>query len=299
MMGYRGYQLKNSIRIGLILVAAVLSGSQLVSAAAPGEPPAAEPSKVAPDDISGTWERDLFAGSFAPPGASAGGRPGGFPGGGAPPAIPGSFPGGGPPGPPGVPGGNMPPMEKPLNERVPSLPDGNVIPLRPQFLPLYRELEAKRGAPTGYSAGNSGCKPLGTPENMMGAPPYPIRIVQKPNFIAILLEEGWYFRAIYVGGKHPDEVNPSFNGHSIAHWEGKTLVVETVALRAETLNFISLPHSPEMKITERIRRTAPDRLEDRIEIDDPVMYSSPFVFTSVFKRTSEEQIEYVCEDRAP
>lgn len=189
-------------------------------------------------------------------------------------------------------------MQKPISERVPSLPDGTAIPLREQFLPLFRELEAKRDAPSAYSQTKSGCKPLGTPEDMMGAPPYPIRIVQKPNFIAVLLEEGWYFRAIYIGGKHPEEIVPSFHGHSIAHWEGKTLVVETVALRDESLRFISLPHSPEMKIIERIRRTAPDRLEDRIEVNDPVMYSKPFAFTSVFNRTSQEQIEYVCEDRA-
>jgi hypothetical protein len=292
----------NSIRVGLLLVAAVLSGSRPAGAVDSAERHEPRTGAGAPEDLSGTWERDFLAGSFAPPGIPSGGRAAVLPGGGPPPAPPGGFPGGGPPPipPGGFPGGgNLPPMQRPLSERMPTLPDGVVLPLRPQFLPLYRELETKRETPAGYSTVKSGCKPLGTPENMMGAPPYPIRIVQKPNFIAILLEEGWYFRAIYVGGKHPDEIIPSFNGHSIAHWEGKTLVVETVALREETLNFISLPHSPEMKIIERIRRTAPDRLEDRIEINDPVMYSKPFAFTSVFNRTRQEQIEYVCEDRTP
>ncbi|MDP9083661.1 MAG: hypothetical protein M3N50_07845 [Pseudomonadota bacterium] len=304
--------MKKSIRIAPLLLAAALCYVQLTGAAALAESNQKRPA-AAPDDLSGTWQRDFLAGSFAPPGIPSRGRtgafpggappppPGGFPGGAPPAAPPGGFAGGQPPGPPpGAPGGGgVLPTQQPLSERVPTLPNGTVIPLRPQFLPLYRELEAKRDAASAYSTSKSGCKPLGTPENMMGAPPYPIRIVQKPNFIAILLEEGWYFRTIYMGGKHPEEINPSFNGHSIGHWEGKTLVVETVALREEVLNFISLPHSAEMRIVERIRRTAPDKLEDRIEINDPVMYSKPFAFTSVFNRTREEQIEYVCEDRTP
>ena len=43
-------------------------------------------------------------------------------------------------------------------------------------------------------------------------------------------------------------------------------------------------------------RTGPDVLEDLIEIHDPLTYSRPFTFKSVFNRTKEEQIEYICED---
>ncbi|MDP9083652.1 MAG: hypothetical protein M3N50_07800, partial [Pseudomonadota bacterium] len=148
-----------------------------------------------------------------------------------------------------------------------------------------------------YANTSARCLPLGTPQNMMGAPPYPIRIVQTADFIAILLEEGWEFRAIYLGGKHPQELIPSFMGHSVAHWEGKTLVIDTVGLRAETtLNYTGLPHSEQLRLVERMRRTAPDVLEDLIEIHDPLMYSKPFTFKSVFHRSKQEQIEYICED---
>ncbi|MDP8983784.1 MAG: hypothetical protein M3N97_01855 [Pseudomonadota bacterium] len=96
-----------------------------------------------------------------------------------------------------------------------------------------------------------------------------------------------------MSAKHPDEMVLSFNRRSIAHSEGKTLVIETVGLRDEMLACVQLPHSPS-RVIER-HRTKPDRPVDVIELGDPV-YSKSFTFTSVFNCTSEEQIEYACED---
>jgi hypothetical protein len=211
--------------------------------------------KGAPDDLTGTWQRDYLASNFQPQATSK------------------------------------------STDKVFTLRDGTVIPLLPQAEKVYRQRVAMGETAQVFANTTARCLPLGTPQNMMGAPPYPIRIVQTPDFIAMLLEEGWEFRAIYVGGKHPKEMIPSFMGHSIAHWEGKTLVIETVGLRAETtLNFTGLPHSEQMRVVERVRRTGPDVLEDLIEIHDPLTYSRPFTFKSVFNRTKEEQIEYICED---
>lgn len=193
-------------------------------------------------------------------------------------------------------GGNAPAefKNKPTDP-VFSLADGTVIPLRPDAEKIYRERVAMAETDRPWANTAARCLPLGHPQMMMGAP-YPLRIVQRPEFIAILAEEGWVFRAIYVNGRHPAEVVPSFMGHSVAHWEGKTLVIDTVALRADTtLNFTGLPHSAKLHVVEHIRRTAPDTLVDMILIDDPVTYSKPFTFKSVFKKGIEEQIEYICE----
>lgn len=187
--------------------------------------------------------------------------------------------------------------ENPSSSKVFTLADGSPIPLKPDALKVYRERVAMGETPNVFANTTAKCLPLGTPQNMMGAPPYLLRFVQTPDFIAILLEEGWEFRAIYMNGKHPEELLPSFMGHSIGRWEGKTLVIETVSLREETtLNFTGLPHSAAMKVVERISRTDPDTLVDLIEIDDPVMYFKPFTFKSVFRRSADAQIEYICED---
>ncbi|MDP8984555.1 MAG: hypothetical protein M3N97_05835 [Pseudomonadota bacterium] len=191
----------------------------------------------------------------------------------------------------------LPQTDNKSTDKVFTLGDGTVIPLRPEAEKVYRQRVAMAETAQVFANTSSRCLPLGTPQNMMGAPPYPIRIVQTDDFIAILLEEGWEFRAIYMGGTHPQEMVPSFMGHSVGRWEGKTLVIDTVGLRTETtLNYTGLPHSEQLRLVERMRRTAPNVLEDLIEVHDPVMYSKPFTFKAVFNRIKEQQIEYICED---
>jgi len=123
--------------------------------------------------------------------------------------------------------GNFFPNNK-SSDLVFTLSDGTVIPLLPDAEKIYRGRVAMGETANVFANTAARCLPLGTPQNMMGAPPYPMRIVQRPEFIAILLEEGWEFRAIYMNGKHPEESIPSFMGHSIGHWEDDTLVVDRV-----------------------------------------------------------------------
>lgn len=176
-----------------------------------------------------------------------------------------------------------------------ALTDGQLIPLRPEFEKLYRSRLRMNQTTRPFAGTTSRCLPPGTPYNMMG-PPYPIRIVQQPQFIAILLEEGWTFRAIYMNEQHPEQLIPSFMGHSTGHWDGKTLVIDTVGMREDTsLNGSGLPHSGKMVVTERLHRTDPDTLVDRVEINDPVDYTKPFTFESIFVRSPQKQMEYICE----
>ena len=176
-----------------------------------------------------------------------------------------------------------------------ALNDGQTIPLRPEFEKLYRSRLRMNQTERPFAGTTSRCLPPGTPYNMMG-PPYPIRIVQQPHFIAILLEEGWTFRAIYMDEQHPEQLIPSFMGHSVGHWDGKTLVIETVGMRDDTsLNGSGLPHSSKMQVIERLHRTDPDTLIDRVEINDPVDYVKPFTFESIYTRSAQKQMEYICE----
>jgi hypothetical protein len=191
--------------------------------------------------------------------------------------------------------GNLPARAKATDENF-TLTDGTVIPLLPAAKELYRQRVAQAQTDHPFANTSSRCLPIGTPGNMMGAP-YPIQIVQGRKFIGMLFEEGGQFRSIFMNGKHPEEIIPSFMGHSIGHWEGRTLVVDTVGMRADTtLNFTGLPHSTSLHVVERISRLAPDKLVDLIEITDPLTYSKSFTFKSIFSRSDEELIEYICEN---
>lgn len=143
------------------------------------------------------------------------------------------------------------------------------------------------------------CQPEGMPA-VMGAI-FPLQILQTPGQITVLAEFLTQTRRIVFNKKMPpvEEVTPSYFGYSIGRWEGKTLVVTTLGVREDT-QFFEIPHSSEMKITERIRLTKPGYLENQIVIEDPKMLLEPYRFTFGYKRNDGyEMTEYLCEKEDP
>jgi hypothetical protein len=93
-----------------------------------------------------------------------------------------------------------------------------------------------------------------------------------------------------------DEISPSYNGFSVGNWEGDTLVVHTAGVRVD-VKFMNFPHSKNMRITERIRLVAPDKLEDRVVIEDPQVLARPYAFTFGYRRDPAYRIiEYICDN---
>jgi hypothetical protein len=136
------------------------------------------------------------------------------------------------------------------------------------------------------------------PEMMLGAP-YPIQFIETPGQVTLLFEEQNHFRIIHMGGIHPSDPDPSWMGHSIGHWEGTTLVVDTVGLldRA-TMDMVGTPQSDKLHLVERYRRVSADRIELNITVDDPGTFSRPWQIASALRRGAPEtQInEYICEN---
>ncbi len=62
---------------------------------------------------------------------------------------------------------------------------------------------------------------------------------------------------------------PAYYGRSVGHWEGDTLVVDTVGIKPTVSGYRGMPHSAQMRVTERIRMLSPDILHDQITIEDP------------------------------
>jgi hypothetical protein len=139
------------------------------------------------------------------------------------------------------------------------------------------------------------CLPPGFPR-IMGTP-YPLEFMVQPDRVTILFEAFGQTRRIYTDGrKHPDDLDPSYNGHSIGHWEGDTLVVDTVGIKPN-VRYKDAPHSDQMRIAERIKKIAPDMFQDQITVTDPVYLTGPWSWTYIYKRKPGYKInEYVCED---
>jgi hypothetical protein len=172
--------------------------------------------------------------------------------------------------------------------------------LREPYATAYKEYQKRKKASEDkgkslLDASNQ-CLPEGMPTIMAAV--YSIQILQVPKEIVVLAEFLTQTRRIYLNEKIPpaSEIMPSYNGYSVGHWEGDTLVVRTVGVR-EDVRFYNTPHTKDMAITERLRLTAPDRLEDHIKIEDPAVLLVPYEFTFGYKKDSTSKImEYICDD---
>jgi hypothetical protein len=140
------------------------------------------------------------------------------------------------------------------------------------------------------------CFPPGVPRVYMH--PFPFQFIQTPGEIVMLFEVDSLRREIYTDGK-PREPGlvPLWMGNSIGHWEGDTLVVDTANFNDRTwIDRIGHPHSDQLHVIERFRRTAHDHLVDDITIDDPKAYSKPWTARLEFKLRDWKLTEQFCED---
>jgi hypothetical protein len=130
---------------------------------------------------------------------------------------------------------------------------------------------------------------------------YGLEVTHSRDKIVFFSEWMDAYRRVYLDGrKMPKEFDPSYFGYSTGHWEGDTLVVETVNLRDDTvLDRYGSPHSDAMRIMERIRLASPDVLEDKITVSDPKAFTKPWEFTRSYRRAragNDELHENTCTE---
>jgi hypothetical protein len=176
---------------------------------------------------------------------------------------------------------------------------GGDLPLTAEGKTAYEKNMAglKDGSIT--DAARKFCVPDGVPRVL--ATPYPFEIIQAPpGQVTIIHELNHQVRVVAMDKPIPtmkeQEVFPFYNGHSIGHFEGDTLVIYTVGFNEKTfVDATGAPHSDEMTTMERIRRTSPTELEDVITIHDPQYYSRDWQARFVYKLRNDIRLEdYVC-----
>lgn len=175
-------------------------------------------------------------------------------------------------------------------------------PLTPAFRDRYRQVTRALDQGRRINDPTANCLPSGFP--WMMNMPYPMEILQTPGQITIIAEWMSQVRRIYLGAKHPADPDPTYSGHSVGHWEGKTLITDTIGLRKDTnLNDSGLMHGEHTRVVEHWSQTKAGVLEDQITVLDPDMLTRPWVRTIEYKKEPKFHIaEYVCEnnrDAAP
>jgi hypothetical protein len=124
----------------------------------------------------------------------------------------------------------------------------------------------------------------------------------------LLIFENQEVRHVYTDGRQhppPDDVWPTRWGDSIGHWEGDTLVIDTIARKAGPITHRAPMTilSEQTHFTERLRKVNDDRLEDQLTIEDPLTLARPWQMTLAFNRVkgAGRLLPYDCteNDRNP
>ncbi len=150
----------------------------------------------------------------------------------------------------------------------------------------------------------SNCMPPGMPR-MMASAQYPIEFLFTPGRVTTLHEAWMQTRTIYTDGRgHPDDLEAGIFGHSIGHWEGDTLVVDTIGIKTITELETGMKHSDKLHVTERIHLAKDDRdtLVVEMTLEDPEALVAPYHKQQTYKRERDWSLmEFVCaeNDRNP
>ncbi|HYK59929.1 MAG TPA: hypothetical protein VEV85_10900 [Bryobacteraceae bacterium] len=183
-----------------------------------------------------------------------------------------------------------PTMYLPTNPKISEVP----------FLPWAKAVYDYRQSSTTKDDPHVRCKASGGPR--MFHTPYGFEFLDLPDQQRIYIvgvggPHTW--RVIYMDGRpHPKDVDPSFAGHSVGHWEGDALVVDTVGFNEKFwLTREGIPLTEKLHLTERFTRTDYDDLKYEATIDDPGAYSAPWTGGWWIRwQSNQELYEYVCQD---
>jgi hypothetical protein len=175
-----------------------------------------------------------------------------------------------------------------------------------EFPPLKPDAEAKYAAKVKDAVNGrefdplTYCLPAGFPRVI--AEPFLQEFVLRPEAVWWIHEQQNEVRRIYTDGRgHPpaEDLFPLWEGHSIGHWEGDTLVVDTISLREGIYDRTGPPVSEQARTTERIRKIDENTIEDRITVVDPVYLTKPWSVVKRYKKLKDPSLRidhWSCEE---
>jgi hypothetical protein len=167
-------------------------------------------------------------------------------------------------------------------------------PYKPELVAKVRELVNDPA-----HSPSAQCMLLGVPAITMN--PMPLEIVQTPKKTVILYEVMRAYRIIPSDVRdHPKDLDPTYMGDSVAHWEGDTFVVDVTGFNDKTwLDNAGHFHSEALHVVERYTRTAQDTIHYEALAEDPNVLTKPWkvVDTQLRHPPREDRVmEYVCDN---
>ena len=174
--------------------------------------------------------------------------------------------------------------------------EGGEPPFSAAGLAVYNKRQAAATAGNPIRQPADDCMPHGVPA--AARLPTPLQVIQTPGQTTIIQEASRTVRIIFMDEPQAKAPTPTFMGHSVGHWEGATLVVDTTGLRPNWLDPSGAPAGAQMHVVERFRKIAGGRqLEDVFTIADPEYYTRTWTARRVYDWHPDEHVqEYVCEE---
>jgi hypothetical protein len=178
-------------------------------------------------------------------------------------------------------------------------------PLKGKYLDDYNAYKQAIRANHGeVKATTSHCTPPGMPA-IMSMFQYPYEFLFTPGRVTINQEAWMQTRHIWTDGRpHADDPDPTFMGDSVGHWEGDTLVADTIAIKDTVPLMNGVGHSDKLHVKERIHLKTgdPNTLIDEITVEDPEALEHPYTTTVTYRRDRYGALlEFECaeNDRNP
>ncbi|MGC3979953.1 MAG: hypothetical protein QM808_01695 [Steroidobacteraceae bacterium] len=170
---------------------------------------------------------------------------------------------------------------------------GKVPPMLTPMGAARLEEYKKEAAAGRYLVAQERCSPRGMPLVMSGA--YAAyEFLFTPGQVTIIPETNEVRRIYTDGRKQLEDPDPTFNGHSVGHWEGNVLVVDTLGVLPESELLAYLPETGKTHITERIYRKSADVMQIDTVIEDADLLAKPWSYSRSYKRSPSEMTEFIC-----
>jgi hypothetical protein len=148
-----------------------------------------------------------------------------------------------------------------------------------------------------FTAGSS-CVPLGVPGFMSQGGPNSLYFLQLPKEVRIILQSNQQVRRVSMDVPHSANPKPSWYGESVGHYEGDTLVVDTIGLGGKmVLDVYRTPHTEKLRVVERWKIVDGGKMmEATFMVDDPDAFYQPWWGMRRYRRAERENLEVICAE---
>ena len=130
--------------------------------------------------------------------------------------------------------------------------------------------------------------------------PFPHAYVHHPDRLVVMWEQDNAYHVIPTDGRQlPKDLDPTWRGTSVGHWEGDALVIETAGFNGRTwIDTAEHPHSDQLRVVERMSMPDGDHIHYEVMMEDSKFYAKPIKNTRVFVRMKpgQELFEYSCAE---